>query len=298
MDVSSRFVAVYCSHDLDACEHRAFVLRAVGIEHVVGNDEYGSFVVFVPEALAARAIEELRGYAQESIPKQAPASPLSLHEFAAGSTLAYVLVLALCGYLAGMGFGRLDWFAAGALLPSSVTSGEGWRIFTALTLHADIGHLIGNLAFGGLFGFFAAQLIGPGSAWLSILLAGALGNWVDSALMPANNSTIGASTAVFATLGMVAAYALKRHTGGAPRWAHRWAPLVVAIALLALTGTGGERTDVVAHLTGFASGAAIGFLHALDSTRRVLEKIPQWCSGVLACLLLFGAWAWAFTAAA
>ncbi len=287
------YIEVYRSRDQGACEHRAFVLRAVGIEHLLGvQDEY--FVLYVVEPLAYRAMDELARYEQESVPKEPPQAPLELHGFATGSTLAYAFALVLCGYLAGVQFGQHDWFEIGALTPHLTRDGEGWRTITALTLHADIGHLLGNLAFGGLFGYFAAQLIGSGSAWLSILLAGALGNWVDSVLMSEGRVTIGASTAVFATLGMVAAYALLRHTAGAPRWAHRWAPLVVAVALLAFTGASGERTDVVAHLTGFAAGAVIGLLHAIRSTGALLEKIPQWLSGVTACTLLLGAWTWAF----
>jgi len=290
------FHEVYRSPNLDACEQRALVLRAVGIEHVLGSDG-AMFQVFVPEMFAARAHEELWRYEQELLPKQPPQPPLALHSFAVGSTLIYGFVLVLCGYLAGVQVGGFDWIDAGALRPSATSTGEGWRVVTALSLHGDVGHLLGNLAFGGLFGFFAAQLIGPGTAWLSVLLGGALGNWVDSLLMRSGHITIGASTAVFATLGMVAAYAFKRHTGGAPRWAHRWAPIVVAVALLAFTGTGGERTDVLAHLTGFASGAVIGLLHALDSTSRFLERIPQWLSGALACAILIGSWACAFAAA-
>jgi membrane associated rhomboid family serine protease len=282
------FIEVYRSVDLLACEQRAFVLRAVGIEHVVGSEE-GMFGVFVPDALARRALDELQKYESENRARSAPPQVV-LHDFAALSSVVYMLVLVLCGYLAGVQFGGIDWIDAGALVPDERSAGQAWRVITALTLHADVGHLIGNLAFGGLFGFFAAQLIGPGTAWLSILLAGALGNWVNTLLMRAQQTTIGASTAVFATLGMVACYALMRHTAGAPRWAHRWAPLVVAVALLAFTGTGGERTDVLAHLTGFAAGALVGVIHAFTPTRNVLVKIPQWASGVIALVLLAGAW--------
>ena len=282
------FYEVYRSPNLDACEQRAFVLRAVGIEHLVGNDG-GWFLVLVPEALAQRAVDELHKYESENRVRALPRE-VQLHGFAAPSSAIYIAVLILCSYLAGVQWGGIDWLEAGALLPDERAGGQPWRIITALTLHADVGHLLGNLAFGGLFGFFAAQLIGPGTAWVSILLAGALGNWVDTLLMRAAQTTIGASTAVFATLGMVACYALLRHTAGAPRWAHRWAPLVVAIALLAFTGAGGERTDVVAHLTGFGAGALVGLVHAFTPARSLLVKIPQWVSGVVALMLLVGAW--------
>ena len=41
-------------------------------------------------------------------------------------------------------------------------------------------------------------------------------------------------------------------------WARRWTPVVGAVVLLAWLGTGDERTDIVAHLTGFLAGFAIG----------------------------------------
>jgi len=286
---------VYRSRDQAACEHRAFVLRAVGIEHAIFVSEPW-FVLFVPENKAHEALEHLGRYDAELSAPVPPPKPLVLHEHAWVSVLAYAFVLVILAYFAGAGTGGADWFEAGALTPSAIARGEPWRLVTALTLHADIGHLLGNLAFGGLFGYFAAQLVGAGSAWLSILLGGVLGNALDSALMLPGHTTIGASTAVFATLGMVAAYAWRQHTGAAKKWAHRWAPLIAAAALLAFTGTGGERTDVLAHLTGFASGALVGLLHALDPTRKLLARVPQWLAALVAVVLLAGAWAWALAA--
>lgn len=289
--------AVYRSRDYAACEHRAFVLRAVGIEHVLGSVD-SAYVVLVPAERAREALEHLTRYEEENAAVPRPEPPLVLHGSAWMSTVLYAFFLVLSSYCAGEAVGGFDWFGIGALLPSSETSGEPWRVVTALTLHADLGHLLGNLAFGALFGYFAAQLVGPGTAWLSILFAGALGNWVDSALMLQGHSTIGASTAVFATLGLVAAYSWKQHTAGALRWAKRWAPLIAAVALLAFTGAGGERTDVLAHLTGFASGALVGLLNALAQTRAFFKRIPQLASGLLAVSIVIGAWCWGFANAA
>lgn len=285
--------AVYRSRDYAACEHRAFVLRAVGIEHVLASID-SAYVVLVPAERAREAVEHLARYEEENATVPRPEPPLVLHSSAWLSTVIYAFFLVVISYFAGDALGGFDWLGTGALLPLSATGHEPWRIVTALTLHADLGHLLGNLAFGGLFGYFAAQLVGPGTAWLSILVAGALGNWVDSALMMEGRSTIGASTAVFATLGLVAAYAWKQHTAGALRWAKRWAPLIAAVALLAFTGAGGERTDVLAHLTGFASGALVGLLNALAQTRAFFKRIPQLASGLLAVSIVIGAWCWGF----
>lgn len=286
---------IFRSRDHTACEHRAFVLRAVGIESIVGASE-GMFVLLVSEDRAALALDQLRRYEQENavVPPSQP--PLVLHGSAGLSVVVYAFLLVLASYCAGDAVGSRDWFQIGSLLPSSEAAHEPWRVVTALTLHADLGHLLGNLAFGAFFGYFAAQLVGPGTAWLSILIAGALGNWVDSALMLEGRTTIGASTAVFATLGLVAAYAWKQHSAGALRWAQRFAPLIAAIALLAFTGAGGERTDVLAHLTGFASGALVGLANALAQTRRFFKSIPQPISGFIAVTIVIGAWAWGFLA--
>src|SRR5690606_35050914 len=110
-------------------------------------------------------------------------------------------------------------------------------------------------------------------------------------------TTIGASTAVFATLGLVAAYAWKQHSAGALRWARRWAPLIAAVALLAFTGAGGERTDVLAHLTGFISGALVGFANALPQTRAFFKRVRQLVSGLIAVARVMGAWWWGFASA-
>src|SRR5690606_41617112 len=137
-------------------------------------------------------------------------------------------------------------------------------------------------------------LVGHGTACISIRIAGARDNWVVSLLMIGGCTTIGASTVVFATLGLVAAYAWKRHTTGAMRWARRWAPLIAAVALLAFSGAGGERTDVLAHLTGFGSGALVGLANALPQTRAFFKRVPQLVSGLIAIATVIGAWCWGF----
>ena len=59
--------------------------------------------------------------------------------------------------------------------------------------------------------------------------------------------------------------------------------------LLGFTGAGGERTDVLAHLTGFAMGALAGFAHA---TVRVPRGRPaQGLAGLSAAALLVTSWA-------
>src|SRR5690606_31643313 len=145
---------------------------------------------------------------------------------------------------------------------AAVRGGEWWRVFTALTLHSGAGHLLGNIGFGVLFGGLAARLVGSGIAWLTVVLAAAAGNALNVlALAPAHRA-VGASTAVFAALGLLAGFVwrgkLMAGLIAQDRWAFRLAPLVGGIALLAYTGTGDEGTDVGAHLAGFLCGLAGG----------------------------------------
>jgi Rhomboid family len=53
---------------------------------------------------------------------------------------------------------------------------EWWRPFTALFLHGDLPHLVGNLLSGLFFGTLVAKSIGPWRGWALILACGTLGN--------------------------------------------------------------------------------------------------------------------------
>jgi rhomboid protease GluP len=280
------FAEIYSSTQWADCEQRAFVLKAVGIEYVAGQHDE-RFVLLVPQADIATALDQLRHYEVENKPKPPPPR-LKLHGAAWSGASAYAVLMIAVAYCAGANVGGFDWLQAGALTHAVKDGGEWWRTITALTLHADVAHLLGNLAFGIPYGFFAGQLLGVGRAWLSILLAAALGNLLDAALMSTHQTTIGASTAVFAMLGLVAAYSWR--TAAAGRWAYRAAPLVAAVALLAITGVGGEQTDVVAHLAGFLAGAAVGTVQAHLPARRLDHRAVQIGAGLLTIAIVAAAW--------
>jgi membrane associated rhomboid family serine protease len=139
-----------------------------------------------------------------------------------------------------------------------------------------------------VFGLLAGQLLGAGVAWATVLAAASAANLLNAFVQPASHSSVGASTAVFATLGLLAAYSWRRRRDRGDRWAYRWAPLVAGVILLGFTGAGGERTDVLAHLTGFAMGALAGFAHATVRVPR--GALSQWASGALALAAVACAW--------
>jgi rhomboid protease GluP len=250
-----RLAVVYSSNRAAESDQRVLVLSAVGI-HSWTTVRGGQFIVMVAEEQLELAQKHLNEVAREAPPPE-PLRSARTHPWAWSGSIVYAAALIGTAYAAGEDLLGFNWFDAGALNGAMTKSGEWWRVLTALTLHADVAHLIGNLVFGVVLGYFASASLGAGIAWATIVAGAAMGNALDALWMPESQASIGASTAVFATLGLLSAYAWTQQ-GTSLRWARRWAPLIAGVILLGLTGVGGERTDVVAHITGFGSGAGLG----------------------------------------
>jgi membrane associated rhomboid family serine protease len=274
---------------LAACADWALVLDSIGIPYERRTTAAGSSLWVLP-ADHARAAFELQHYLREN--RHPPAAPVVWpnHPHALYGVYGYALILIAVTLAAVEHLGGRNWHGAGVLDAGFLERGEAWRVLTALTLHADLPHLLSNLAFGALFGYPAARLFGPGIAWLLILLGGGLAYGVDAMLHPPNHHLLGASTAVFTALGLVAAYGWRRHLRNWSPWMRKSAPLIGGIALLAFTGTGGENTDLLAHLAGFVVGTGLGALCARLPMPPPGRTGLQWTAGLAAIALLASAW--------
>jgi len=276
-----------------ACEERAFVLHAVGIESEISWDGEG-WTLWTRAADEDAARKHLQRYERENPPRRLPAAAEPLHARAWVGSACYATVILLVAYLAGHYTFAADWLGAGGLDTRAFRQGEVWRAVTAVTLHFDVAHLLGNLGFGMFFGWLAGQLLGPGVAWSGALAAAVAANALNASVQPASHFSAGASTAVFAMLGLLSAYAWRRRADAGDRWAYRWAPLIAGVFLLGFTGVGGESTDVLAHLTGFLMGAITGWL--LAQRRPRLGRLVQWVSGAAALGAIVIAWQLALAA--
>lgn len=290
--------AVFQAPTRRACLERALVLQARGIPHAVHGDD-GAFRIFVPQERAAEARAELGQYARENVgwPPLRPAPPM-LSSGVRGA-LVYALVIVAVFPVSRTGLFGTNWWEAGKLVSERVTGGESWRAVTALTLHGSAGHLIGNVVFGCTFAVLAAHNLGTGLTWLGTVLAGALGNWLNALIQGPGHASIGASTAVFGCLGLMASYEwVRRHALQLPPM-RRYAPLLAGAALLGFLGIGdgqpaapGEgRTDVVAHLTGLAAGAVLGVVAGLLRLPARTSARAQALAAAAAAALVAGAWA-------
>jgi rhomboid protease GluP len=271
------------------CEERLLVLTAMGMEGVVTHGA-GEFLVQVAPADAGAAALHLLQYESENRPAPAPPPPPRVYRFAWVGCLGYVAVLLAVAWAVSSGAVRLDAFELGELDASRVQAGQWWRAWTALTLHLDGPHLFANLAAGVWFGYLAGRQLGGGTAWLLTVTGGALANLLEGLLAPPEHRAVGASTAVFSALGVMAAYSWRERFALPQRWARRWGPLVAGVVLLGWTGSAGEGTDVMGHLAGFAVGTLLGATAALPRVRRQLERVPQALSGALALASVILAW--------
>lgn len=239
----------------------------------IGGREF----LYVPIAYERLARDELSQYKAESrfLP---PAPSVALHSF---WQFAPLYVLPLLVFHATL---PLSWESHGSLQGSAVLLRHEWMRFgTSLSIHADWGHAAANVFFGSIFLCALARLCGVGRAWLLAFLGGFIGNGLSVCLHSLAYASVGFSTAVFATLGALAGlYICQKHD-------RLYLPLAAALALLAMLGTEGPRTDYVAHLCGLASGLVLGIGQGLFQ-RCHWPQMPQWAAGILAILLPIACW--------
>jgi rhomboid protease GluP len=290
--MSASGTEVFRSLQRSACEERSLVLSALGISSAVLMRD-GHFLLEVDIADLTVAVTQLRLYDFESRPAPPPPPTPRFHEYAWVGCVAYVAILLGVAHMIGSGSWRLDAFDAGELDAARIQSGQWWRAWTALTLHVDPAHIAANLGAGVWFGYLAGRQLGSGRAWFLIVNGAAFANWLEGELAPATHRAVGASTAVFTALGMLAAHSWRTRYHLPQRWALRWGPLVAGVVLLGWLGSAGESTDLVAHAMGFTMGGFIGAIAALPLVERGLERVPEWLAGLAAIAAVAVAWAFA-----
>ena len=240
---------------------RALVILAMGLACQIEKDAEGEgYVVLAEPGELERIRAELGLYEREqAAPPRVVEVPV---EYDAGALPTALWTLSLCVVFWLQG--ELPELVANALCsPQTIfEQGEWWRPFTALFLHADRLHLLGNVASGVLFGTWVCRSIGPWLGWALILAAGTLGNGLNAASRIGTSfASLGASTAVFGALGILTGvavfHAARLHAG--PKRFRYLIPLGGGLVLLSWFGVGSDpRTDVTGHVCGFVVGIFLG----------------------------------------
>ena len=293
---TARVKAPVCGIDVEifrararrACTEREFVLTALGIaSRVVTVD--GWAVLQVAAADVDRAAAQLREYERENTAAPARTEP-ALFPHAWVGCLGYAAWLLGVAYAVSHGLVRLDAFNRGELYGARLQQGQWWRAWTSLTLQASGPQLAGNLLAGLVFAYVASRQFGAGTAGLLIVLAAGWANVLQGLVGPPEYRSVGASTAVFAALGIIVAHAAWNGRRTPQSALRRWVPLGAGVVLLGWLGTSGRHTDLVAHALGFGMGVLFGWAGGWAATRRRLRRLPQWLTGLVAMLILAVAW--------
>lgn len=287
------WTVIFDSTSRQACNDRALVLTSLKIPYEILSDNI-RYVLAVPVEVEEKAKYEIWQYDKENqpVPRHKPKLVPEFQNPVPG-VIVYIVIVCLVAWLAGESVFNRDWVAAGRVDGQLIRQGEWWRTLTALTLHSGLRHIAGNIGFGVVFGILAGRLFGSGLTWFCVVVASGFANILNTLLLASDHKSIGASTAVFAALGLIAGFVWRAKLMAQDRWAYRLGPIVGGIALLAYTGTGGPNTDIGAHLAGFVCGFGFGMLLTL------LPKIPssrqfQLLCGASAVAILTIAWAVAF----
>ncbi|MCW8891865.1 MAG: rhomboid family intramembrane serine protease [Deltaproteobacteria bacterium] len=274
-------------------KHWTLVLQSRQIPCRTEKSEKG-LLLLVPADQFQQACQELIQYEKENHNWPPPPPPdQKLHENTA-STLWVLIFLVLFHNVTThqvnlFGHNPYDWIRLGNVHGAKILAGEWWRLVTALTLHSGPLHLAGNVVAGGIFIVRLCWILGSGPAWLLVLASGILGNLLNILVQSPDHRSIGASTAVFGAVGLLATINMLRYRQSLWR---RWPlPIAAAFGLLALLGTGGENTDIGAHLFGFLSGIGLGLmLHYLPYKVDQLSPLLNRSLASLSALLVLVTW--------
>ncbi len=264
-DTTDEWVRVGHYPSLEQAYDHGLVILAMGEAcRVEEGPEPGEFDLQAEIDPAARISAELDAYGSEvAVPAQPLPKGREWARHPAGWTFCalWVLALLLVFYWQGEDPTLVDRAASSSV--GTIGRGEWWRPFTALFLHADLPHLVGNLVGGTIFAVLVSKSIGPLRGWSLILACGALGNLMTSGIhYPDGFLSIGASTAVFAALGILSGIGVSETFREKVRlpWLRILAPVMAGIVMLSWLGGGGPgtNTDVMGHVFGFGSGLAAG----------------------------------------
>lgn len=308
------------------------VLSAKGIPHNM-PDQSARQGLYVPPVAELAAVHEIMAFEREK--PDVPLPPPPLRDNTALTLLILCCLLPLHALRWGEGWPHSpfpaspdDWLASGGLDAYKVRqAGQWWRSVTALTLHADTAHLMGNVVMGAVFCVPLFRRTGAGLGIALTLLAGACGNMLTAYLRPASYISQGFSTALFASVGLLSAvtavHAFRHSLAGAAlvtrnqpegtrkeKYPARPAalgkavfqglmPLGAGLALLALLG-GSEapKVDYLAHSAGLLCGVLLGLAAAVFTPAFFRQKstgnaVTQSLAGGLSVLLLLACWYYA-----
>ena len=251
----------------DQADTYRLVLSSSGISHRSKKGKHG-WDILVNDTEHEKAINTIEQYLKENRDFHPTDEPIC-HEYHKTFTGLWVSAILLASHVAITtgNYGEVIARTYGASA-FHILRGELYRSVTALMIHANAMHLAGNMLGIAIFGTAVCTITGWGVGWFMILATGVLGNLMNAVLYKTGHLSIGASTAVFGAVGILAAHQFFKKFRLPGRRMKAWLPLGAGLAILSMLGSGGEHTDLMAHLFGFMAGLILGAFYG------ILVKLP------------------------
>lgn len=177
--------------------------------------------------------------------------------------------------------------AAGLMDSVAVSRGQWWRLFTAIFLHANLGHLASNAGIGFILLGLGMGRYGTGIGLLAALMTGVGGN-VTTWLIDKNHLSLGASGMVMGALGLLAAQPITGWRKNPVTLKVLISGVAAGIMLFVFMGLS-PQSDVMAHFGGFASGLLVGIVLA-QFPRLAQNTAANILSGAIFCVLVILTW--------
>lgn len=162
-----------------------------------------------------------------------------------------------------------DIIAWGGNLKSDVTSGEWWRLITAVFVHIGILPLLANI-FGLYFiGLMVEPMLGKFKLLIAYICTGVIAGlasifWIEQGV------TAGASGAIFGLYGVLLAFATTSYIN--KKFPKVWIFCITAYAVVNVVMGLQGANDNAANLGGFAAGVAVGYLFFFFHFKRNLAR--------------------------
>jgi rhomboid protease GluP len=262
------------------------VLASQGVEATVDKSEEGWSLLVEPRDYE-RALANLRQYQLENKgwrwKQPLPETGVLFHWGALGWAAAIMAFY----YWSVVRFPGIR--GAGIVDSEKVRQGQWWRLWTAITLHENVPHLMDNATTGLILMGLAMARYGAGVALLAAFVAGAVGNVASLLAYSQPHQSLGASGMVMGALGLVTVQSFsfwRRYPFGKRLF---FRALAAGALILALIGFSPE-SDIVAHVGGFMAGTIFGCALGCAPPAR-LQNGPANAGTLLAlAALLLAAW--------
>ena len=278
--------AVRVTPSVQQANEWATVLAATGFRHRLAPTASG-WAVIVEEGDRARASAVLDAYDDENRHEAPPGAPAVGPE---ATWLGVAVAALLLGFFAVTGprMPGVAWFERGSASAARILAGEGWRAITAVTLHADLGHVLANAVACAVLIPPVVQALGPGSGLWVLILSAAAGNVLTALVHGAPYASVGASTLTFGAVGVLAAQGVVGKWRGWRSRRRLWVIAIASLLLLVMFGTA-EGADVLGHLFGLLAGAALGLAVGVMRPRPFAAR-AEWGLAAAALGIVVASW--------